>query len=451
MNLKKRLSEIKEELKQLRGSIATAKDEELDGIQEKITALESEKRSVEQKIKLMAQAQRAAMTIEDEDDEEEEDGAEDQEDDDEGNTAQRGSIISIAKQRQKSSKAEQAKQARAKRGEELKQGRTVVLDATVLIPKKQSSELTPFPFSQVSSIIDAVKYTDVLNGETYDSPYIVSNGEGAYTDQVASGGTGGKYHETNPTWDKATISKTKITAYGEITKELERTPVANYAGAVEQNITISLRKKLAKEIVMGDGGTGHFTGIFSGTLKEKNTVKDYKLGVINENTLDEVVLNYGGDEDVESVMSLLLNKLTLLEFSRVRGSDKRKVYNINYEAGTIDGIKYFTSSAVKSFAAATAGTEGSDNGRGDPFMAYGDFNQYEVAVFSNIETAKSTDFKFDQGITCYRGDVYMGGNVVGYAAFMRVYKGASTVTQLTAISGAGVMNMAMKGAPSLSK
>ena len=66
MNLKKRLSEIKEELKQLRGSIATAKDEELDGIQEKITALESEKRSVEQKIKLMAQAQRAAMSIEDE-------------------------------------------------------------------------------------------------------------------------------------------------------------------------------------------------------------------------------------------------------------------------------------------------------------------------------------------------------------------------------------------------
>lgn len=447
MNLKKRLSEIKEELKQLRGSIATAKDEELDGIQEKITALESEKRSVEQKIKLMAQAQRAAMTIEDEDDEEEEDGAEDQEDGDEGNTAQRGSIISIAKQRQKGSKAEQAKQARAKRGEELKQGRTVVLDATVLTPKKQSSELTPFPFNQVSSIIDAVRYTDVINGETYESPYIVSNGEGAYTAQPSASGNDGKYHETNPTWDKATITKTKITAYGEITKELERTPVANYAGAVEQNITISLRKKLAKEIVMGDGETGHFVGIFSSKLNEKNTVRDYKLGAINENTLDEIVLNYGGDEDVESVMSLLLNKLTLLEFSRVRGSDKRKVYTINYEAGTIDGIKYFTSSAVKSFSAATAGVEGTDNGRGGAFLAYGDFNQYEVAVFSNIETAKSTDYKFAQGITCYRGDVYMGGNVVGYAAFMRVYKGASTVTQLTPISGAGTMSMAMKTSP----
>lgn len=449
MNLKKRLAEIKEELKQLRGSIATAKDEELDGLQEKITALESEKRSVEQKIKLMAQAQRAAMTIENED-EEEEDGGEDPEEDDEGNAAQRGSIISIAKQRQKSSKVEQAKQARAKRGEDLIQGRTVVLDTTVLIPKKQSSELTPFPFNQVSSIIDAVRYVDVINGETYESPYIVSNGEGDYTNQPSTSGTDGKYHTTTPTWDKATISKTKITAYGEITKELERTPVANYAGAVEQNITISLRKKLAKEIVVGDGSTGHFVGIFSSILNEKNTVRDYKLGAINENTLDEIVLNYGGDEDVESVMSLLLNKLTLLEFSRVRGNDKRKVYNINYEAGTIDGIKYFTSSAVKSFAAATAGVEGTDNGRGGAFLAYGDFNKYEVAVFSNIETAKSTDFKFDQGITCYRGDVYMGGNVVGYAAFMRVYKGASTVTKLTAISGTAAMSMAMKS-PSLSK
>ena len=46
MNLKKRLLEIKEEFRSLQAYLATAKDEELDGISEKVSALETEMRSV---------------------------------------------------------------------------------------------------------------------------------------------------------------------------------------------------------------------------------------------------------------------------------------------------------------------------------------------------------------------------------------------------------------------
>lgn len=434
MNLKKRLAEIKAELRSLQDSLATAKDDELDGIQEKMTTLQTEMTSIRKKIQMQAQAQRMAMGItEDTDDDEDGEGT----DEDGAGESDAPQVRSAAISQNDEGKAKRSTQAiekRKKMGEDLIQNRTVILDSTVLIPKKQSGVLTPFPYNQVSSILDAVKYTPIINGETYESPYIVANGIADYTEQPTSSGTGGKYHNVQPSWDKVTITKTKITAYGEITKELERTPVANYAGAVESNITISLRRKLAREIVIGDGATGHFTGIFASTLNGKNTVADYKIGAINENTLDEIVLNFGGDEDIESKMSLLLNKLTLLAFAKVRGSDKRKVYTINYEAGTIDGIKFFTSSDVKAFSKATAGVESTAGGRGDAFLAYGDFNKYEVGVFSNIETAKSTDFKFDQGITAFRGDVYMGGNIVGYKAFMRIYRGASTVTELTAIS-----------------
>lgn len=435
MNLKKRLLEIKEELRSLQASLATAKDEELDGISEKVSALETEMRSVKKKIALQAQAQRSALSITEDDGEEgEDDNGEEGEEDHE----QRSIVISQSDNQNRSERRRAERlEKRKKMGEDLINNRTVILDSTVLYPKKQSDVLTPFPFNQVSNIVNAVRYTPVINGETYDSPYITGNGTGDYTAQPVASGSGGKYANTAPTWDKVTITKTKITAYGEITKELERTPVAGYADAVEANITIALRKKLAREMVIGDGATGHFVGIFSATLNGKNTVADYKIGEINENTLDEIVLNYGGDEDIESRMSLLLNKLTLLSFAKVRGTDKKKVYTINYEAGTIDGIKFFTSSHVKAFAKATAGTEKTASAaevRGDAFLAYGDFNQYEVAVFSNIETAKSTDFKFDQGITCFRGDVFMGGNVVGYKAFMRVYKGASTVKELTEIT-----------------
>lgn len=427
MNLKKRLAEIKEELRNLQASVATAKDEELDGIEEKMTALEAEMTATRKKIAMMNQAQRMALGVE----------VEDEEEDTDEDVQNRSVIISQNISTGKEERKKAALEKRKKMGEDLIQNRTVILDSTVLYPAKQSDVLTPFPFNQVSNVVNAVKYVPVINGETYDSPFITANGEGDYTTQPLTAGTGGKYFSTTPTWSKATITKTKITAYGEVTKELQRTPVAGYADAVEANITIALRKKLAKEMVAGDGTTGHFTGIFASTLNLKDTVADYKLGEINENTLDEIVLNYGGDEDIESRMAFLMNKLTLLSFAKVRGSDKKKVYNIDYSAGTIDGIKFFTSSHVKTFAKATAGVEkvgGTSETRGDAFLAYGDFNAYEVGVFSDIETAQSTDFKFDQGITCYRGDVYMGGNIVGYKAFMRVYKGASTVKELTELT-----------------
>ena len=418
MDPKKRMAEVKAELKKLRGSIATATDEELDGLQEQITALETEKAQLSKRIKMIDEATRSALS-------EGEDGSDDDGDgDDAGSGTHTRSIVSLAAEGSTAEEraATEKKQKRTAMGETWKKStRTVVLDSTVLVPKKQSANLVGYPFNQVSGILDAVNYLDVITGETYEEPYIVSTGEGDYTAQPSSSGEGGMYHEVDLDWDTALITKTKITAYSEITKELERTPAANYADAVEANIGTSLRKKLAKEVVVGDGTTGHFVGIMSSAVKA-NAVNDYELGTINENTLDELILNYGGEEDIESVMAILLNKLTLLEFSRVRGSDKRKVYNINYANNTIDGIKFFTSSSVKGFDAAT---------EGEAVLAYGDFNKYRVAVFSNIETARSTDYKFRQGITAFRGDVFMGGNVIGYGAFIRVFKGASSVTKLT--------------------
>lgn len=419
MNLEKRLLEIKEELKKLRGSIATAKDEELDGIQEDINKLETEKKSVEKRISMMATAQRAAMQEDGEDDDAEDDDAEGEgEEDDAPAVRNLGGVGETAAQRRAAARREK----RAQMGKDLKASRTVILDASVLVPKPQSSTLTGFPFNQVSNILEAVSYIDIPNGETFDAPYITETGMGDYTDQPSAAGTGGEYHEVSLGWDTVTINKTKITAYGEITKELEKTPVAGYADAVENNISLSLRKKLAREVVSGDGATGHFVGILSSAVKA-NTVTDYNLGAINENTLDELVLNYGGEEDIESKMGMLLNKLTLLAFSKVRGTaDKRKVYTIDYTNNTIDGIKFFTSSSVKDFTSAATG---------DAFLAYGDFNKYQIAVFSNIETAKSTDYKFRQGITAFRGDVYMGGNIVGFGSFIRVFKAATSVTTLT--------------------
>lgn len=421
MNIKQRMAEIKAELKKLRASIATAPDSELDKIETDINSLTDEYAKLEKRYKMQTAAQRAAMT---EEDDEEEDDAEDEDDDAEEEEPQARSIYTVGQSgtsKKQRASAELAKKRAAMADAWKKNGRTVVLDSDVLIPQHQSSNLTGFPFNQVSNILEAVNYLTLPNGETYDEPYVIETGMADYTDQPDADGTGGEYHQVDIQWDQVRVKKTKITAYSEVTKELENTPAANYARAVEGNITVSLKKKLAREVVVGDGAEGHFVGIMSSAVKA-NTVADFNLGVINENTLDELILNYGGEEDIESKMALLLNKITLLAFSRVRGSDKRKVYTINYENGTIDGIKFFTSSNVKSFDAAATG---------DAVIAYGDFNKYRVAVFSGIDTARSEHYKFRQGITAFRGDVFMGGNIMAYKAFSRVYKAASSVTSLT--------------------
>lgn len=417
MNIKQRMSEIKVRLKELRSSVATAKDEELDGISTEIDSLTTEYGNLEKRLKAQNAAMRAVMA-------DGEDDAEDDENNDDGEEIEARSVTTLASagtSEKKRAKAEEAKKRAAQAEAWKKMNRTVVLDSSVLVPEHQSSNLTGYPFNQVSSIIDAVNYLTLPNGETYTEPYIVETGMADYTSQPSAEGTGGEYHQVDLEWDQVQVKKTKITAYSEITKELEKTPAANYAGAVEGNITVSIKKKIAKEIVVGDGAEGHFVGIMSAAVKP-NTVVDFNLGTINENTLDELILNYGGEEDIESKMALLLNKLTLLAFSRVRGSDKRKVYTINYENGTIDGIKFYTTSNVKSFDAAATG---------DAVIAYGDFNKYRVAIFSGIDTARSEHYKFRQGITAFRGDVFMGGNIMAYHAFSRVFKAASSVTTLT--------------------
>lgn len=415
MDPRVRLKEVNDELRNLRSSIETAKDEDLDSIETKINSLSAEKRNLEKRVKMLEEANDNASV------EPEERGS-----NPEGASTRSMYTLGSSGETAEERASKERMQKRTKMGEAWKvNNRTVVLDNTVVVPKKQSSTLQGMPYNEISGILDAVNYLDVVNGETYEEPYVVSTGIGDYTSQPSSEGIGGEYHEVGIAWKSALINKTKITAYSEITKELEKTPIANYADAVERNISVALKKKLAKEMVDGDGTTGHFVGIMS-EAADASTVSDFDLGVIGENTLDELILNYGGEEDIESTMSLLLNKLTLLAFSRVRGTDKRKVYNINYENNTIDGIKFFSSSHVKAFDSAESG---------DPVIAYGDFNKYRVAVFSNIETARSTEYKFRQGITAFRGDVFMGGNIIGYKAFTRVYKAATSITKLTPKTG----------------
>ena len=124
-------------------------------------------------------------------------------------------------------------------------------------------------------------------------------------------------------------------------------------------------------------------------------------------------------EDVEGDATLILNKLTLKEFAKVKGSDKKRAYEIvvRGNSGTINGIPFVCTSKLAAFANVTAG---------DPYMLYGKLKAYELAYFTDLDVEKSTDYKFKEGVIAFKVCGFVGGSPAVYNGFMSVQKAAKT-------------------------
>ena len=139
----------------------------------------------------------------------------------------------------------------------------------------------------------------------------------------------------------------------------------------------------------------------------------FKDCFFDENTLDDIVFAYGGDEAIENKACLIIDKNDLRAFAKLRTKEGRKVHNIDYVNQTIDGIPYVLNGNCSALSVPSTGT-------GTYCIAYGSLFNYEVPIFSNVEIEKSTDYKFKDGIICYKASVFTVGNVVGYKGFVRV-------------------------------
>lgn len=296
------------------------------------------------------------------------------------------------------------------RGTDIFEKRAVTVDSgDLVIPTHDSSNIKG-TFNQVSSLIDRVDVVPLQGGESYETPYDISHGEGNYTAE------GALYHDVNVEFGYATINKTKITAYNEVTEEVLKLPRANYAQRVIESVRQSLRKKITKEILNGRGtAQNEFVGIFSTEATAINPGTDLAIEEINADTLENIIYGFGGEEDVEDDFTLILSKDDLRQFSKVRHADGRKVYDINHNGNTgmIDGVSYIINSGAGSLATSIDG---------DYLMAYGPLSNYEMAVFSPTDVRRSDDYKFKEGMVAHRGSVFSGGNVAAQNGFLRVKK-----------------------------
>ncbi|PHG70122.1 phage major capsid protein [Bacillus toyonensis] len=301
-----------------------------------------------------------------------------------------------------------------KRGQALMENRAVTVGSgNVVLPKHSATDIRP-TFNEVSTLIDRVSSKTLKGGESYQQPYIKSYGEGDYTTE------GNDYNTSETTFGYADITKAKVTAYSEDTEELQKLPAADYDAEVMKGITVATRKKLTREILIGTGATNRLAGIFSAAATAIDSATDLEISAIDASTLDEIIYSYGGDEDVEDAAVLILNKLDLKSFAKLRTSDGKKVYNVvsHGNSGTIDGVPFIINSACKAVSDAKT-TAGQYN------MAYGPLSNYQLTIFSDMDVQRSTDFKFKQGMIAHRGSVFAGGNVISKNGFLRVKKAAT--------------------------
>jgi len=296
-----------------------------------------------------------------------------------------------------------------KRGRELIQGRSVLVTATgVLLKEHQATTITP-TFNELSTLIDRVRHMDLPGGESFEQPYIDGYGTGDYKAENLA------YASAEPTFGSATIAKAKVTAYAEFTEELQKLPAADYAAEIMKGIPLSMRKKISREILIGDGETNHLQGIFDAGVAGIDATTDIDFAAIDENTLDEIVYSFGGSEDVEDPAVLILHKTDLKAFALLRDSNGRKIYEINTNGntGTINGVPYVLNSVCEAISDPATTT-------GQYAMAYGPLSNYLLTVFSQMDIRRSDDFKFSTGMICLRGSVFVGGNVVAKNGFLRV-------------------------------
>lgn len=300
---------------------------------------------------------------------------------------------------------------------ELPIARSITLaSSNLVVPSQFSNTLNP-AFNQVSSIVDLVHAIPMLGGETYTKGF--KKPITASADYTAEGTA---YTVTDSVWDKVTIAKSYITDYTEISKQAIKLPNMDYQSQVGVDLRNTLRRKLAREILVGDGGAGHFVGIFNAPENVIPVASDLSIPAIDADTLDSIVFGYGGDEDVEGTAYLILSKKDLAAFAAIRDADGKKLYKIivNGNTGTISSndsfsVNYVLNSVCPALSAiATVSTT--------YCMAYGILQNYEMPVFSNIDVEMSTDYKFGIGMVAYLGDVYAGGNVAAYKGFLRIKK-----------------------------
>ncbi len=301
-----------------------------------------------------------------------------------------------------------------------KEERSVTVDGgTILVPKKYKNTMSE-SFNSVSSMVDMVNMVPLNGGESYSVAFEKGYGEGDYTTE------GGEYHDIDVATDYVDTGRANITAYSEVTKQVKKLPSIDYLANIAKRVRGAIKKKIGAQSIAGAGTTNTIKGLYNADTKVLNGDSDIELTGIDIDTLNTIVFKYGGSEDVEAPQTLILNKLDLEAFAKLKNKNDEFVYKITKNGGT-GTIAYKEGGLAVPFVINSAcnALTNSETTTGKFTMVYGSLADYEMPVFSDIEVQESTDYQFKKGMIAYRADCIIGGTVSKYNGFVRVKKANS--------------------------
>lgn len=300
-----------------------------------------------------------------------------------------------------------------------KQERSVqVSGGTLLVPGKTKTQIAE-SFDRPSAMADKLNTVPLNGGESYSVAFEKNGNEGGYTVE------GGEYHDIDPEFDHVSTGRAKITAYAEVTEEVEKLPDADYVSRVGQAVEKALKKKIGAQVIAGTGSENTIRGIYNADTKVLDGKGDIGIVSIDQDTLNTIVFGFGGEEAVEDEQTLILNKKDLEAFSKVKNAHGDFVYKITKGKGE-GRISYSNGGAdvpyiINSACTALSNTETEAESK---TMIYGSLADYEFPVFSDIETAMSTDYKFKEGMKAFKASCIVGGTVSKFNGFSRIVKKA---------------------------
>ena len=272
----------------------------------------------------------------------------------------------------------------------------------------------------VSGIIDMVNVIDA-NGMGEDSV--------AYEEAGMTAGTkkddGSAASESTPTLKIAKITPTLVTTLGYVSRNIQRTTPLNYQERVSDAALRALRTKVSRLIVGGDPAASipEPTGILKAAAIQSGT--DFSIEAINEKTLRNIALRYGGDDNLEGGGVLLLNKKDLMAFGDIRGTNEKKaVYEIEFDpmSTTVGTIKDGGLAVRFCINNELAAVSDSGTAAGKYVMCYGKPLAYQLDLFGPYSVEVSRDYKFAEGLLAVMGEAMVGGNVITSNGFIRVKK-----------------------------
>ena len=294
---------------------------------------------------------------------------------------------------------------------------TTISSGKIAIPSNTQNDVNP-TLDSGRSILDMVRVEDCAGMGSNIVPYEKPGMEADISKE-------GESKSSDFYTDYAEIKPVTVTVYTEVSRETKKLTPVKYMEAVQRAATAALRKKVAALIVSSDAEENT---VFFGINKAKACIDSVKeIDSIGATTLRDIILSYGGDEDVAGAAVLLLTKEDLQAFGAIRGEkEKKPVYEIipdtaNPNSGDIkDGGLSCRYSLTSRLTALNKATDGSD------VMYYGKPLTYELDIFSDYTLTVSEEAALKNRMIAVLGEVMVGGNVTTYNGFLKIRKKGTT-------------------------